>query len=100
MRVQLKLREDSSDRQRKDFLRRLESEVDSLEPLFPNESDEELASLYTLDLDDDASAEALDKLQKEPEVEFAEPEPERQLYLPKEARSASAPRRSSKRASR
>jgi predicted house-cleaning NTP pyrophosphatase (Maf/HAM1 superfamily) len=99
MRVQLKLREASSARERKTFLKRLETEVEHVEPLFPEETDDELASMYVLDLADDAPKDTLTKLAREPEVEFAEPEVSRRLILPEEVRVSSKRKRSRRKSS-
>jgi meiotically up-regulated gene 157 (Mug157) protein len=99
MRVQLKLSEASSTHDRNRFLKRLESEVEHVERLFPEETDDELASLYVLDLADDAPKDTLTKLSREPEVEFAEPEVSRRLILPDGVRVASNRKRSRRKSS-
>jgi hypothetical protein len=49
-------------------------------PLFPDDTDPELASLYVLELPDDEAEEALSKLKRSSAVEFAEPQAERGLH--------------------
>lgn len=77
MKIQLKFREDAAEPER----RRVLDELDRAERLFPDEDDPELATLYVAELADEA---ALDALQQERVIEFAEPEPERHLHLPEE----------------
>jgi hypothetical protein len=49
-------------------------------PLFPDEADPELASLYVLELPDDEAEERLRDLKRSRAVEFAEPQAERGLH--------------------
>jgi hypothetical protein len=49
-------------------------------PLFPDEADPELASLYVLELPDDEAEERLKDLKRSRAVEFAEPQAERGLH--------------------
>jgi hypothetical protein len=49
-------------------------------PLFPDEADPELASLYVVELPDDEAADTLSKLKRSNAVEFAEPQAERRLH--------------------
>lgn len=77
MKIQLKFREDADEGER----RRVLDGLDGAEALFPDEHDPELATLYVAELGDDR---ALDALQRDRAVEFAEPEAERKLHLPEE----------------
>jgi hypothetical protein len=49
-------------------------------PLFPDEDDPELASLYVVELPDEEAEETLTSLQRSSAVEFAEPQAERGLH--------------------
>jgi hypothetical protein len=49
-------------------------------PLFPDEDDPELASLYVVELPDDDAEETLERLKRSSAVEFAEPQAERRLH--------------------
>jgi hypothetical protein len=49
-------------------------------PLFPDEADPELASLYVVELPDDEAEDTLRELKRSSAVEFAEPQAERGLH--------------------
>ena len=49
-------------------------------PLFPDEDDPELASLYVVELPDAEAEETLRSLKRSTAVEFAEPQAERGLH--------------------
>ena len=68
MRIQFKLREGAT------------LDVDGAMPLFPDEDDPELASLYVVELPDDEAEDALDQLKRSSAVEFAERQAERGLH--------------------
>jgi hypothetical protein len=68
VRIQFKLREGAT------------LDVPGAVPLFPDEADPELASLYVVELPDDEAADALSKLKRSTAVEFAEPQAERGLH--------------------
>jgi hypothetical protein len=55
-------------------------DVEGAVPLFPDEDDPELASLYVVELPDDEADAALMKLKRSSAVEFAEPQAERGLH--------------------
>jgi hypothetical protein len=48
--------------------------------LFPDDDDPELASLYVVELPDDAAEDTLRELKRSTAVEFAEPQAERRLH--------------------
>lgn len=68
MKIQFKLREGA------DF------DVEGAVPLFPDDDDPELASLYVVELPDDEAEATLTKLKQSRAVEFAEPQAERGLH--------------------
>ena len=78
MKIRLKIREQSSEDERRIVLDTL---APGAERLFPEEEDPELASLYVAEL---ADTQSLDALKRAKAVEFAEPEAERRLPLPEE----------------
>jgi hypothetical protein len=55
-------------------------DVDGAVPLFPDEDDPELASLYIVELPDEEAESTLEKLKQSSAVEFAEQQPERGLH--------------------
>jgi hypothetical protein len=55
-------------------------DVDGAVPIFPDEDDPELASLYVVELPDDDAEETLERLKRSSAVEFAEPQAERRLH--------------------
>ena len=68
MRIQFKLREGAT------------LDVPGAVPLFPDDADPELASLYVVELPDEVAAETLSELKRSSAVEFAEPQAERGLH--------------------
>lgn len=79
MKLQLKLKDSASDRDRREFLSKLAScGVASVEPVFPGSTDDYLSSLYSIDTGDRGS-DFLHAIQKEDVVEIAEPAVERHL---------------------
>ena len=68
MRIQFKLREGAT------------LDVPGAVPLFPDDPDPELASLYVIELPDGEAADTLDELKRSSAVEFAEPQAERGLH--------------------
>jgi hypothetical protein len=80
MRMQLKFRDGTPERERTAVLEQIKAAKARAEPLFPGESDPELASLYTVEDVPDAGAEALTRsLGAHGAVEFIEPSAERKL---------------------
>jgi hypothetical protein len=81
MRMQLKFRESAPDRSRKEVIETIEDRGKaSVSPLFPGDSDPELASLYAVEGVPDASAKELMELVGEHDaVEFLEPGAQRKL---------------------
>ena len=81
VRLDLKFRESALPEERQrviDEVTRLGAQ--RVEPLFPDESDDELASLYKVEgVPDEGSEELLSTLQNLDPVEFAEPTPKRKL---------------------
>jgi hypothetical protein len=68
VRIQFKLREGAT------------VDVAGAVPLFPDEDDPELASLYVVELPDEDAEETLRELKRSSAVEFAEPQAERRLH--------------------
>lgn len=68
MKIQFKLRQGAA------------LEVEGAVPLFPDEDDPELASLYVVELPDDEAETELKRLKQSTAVEFAEPQAERGLH--------------------
>jgi hypothetical protein len=81
MKLQLKLRQGLPEAERRTALRLAqEAGASSVRPLFPGTTDEELASLYMVDVDSDAAVPRLMKaLRSHKGVEFVEPEVQRKL---------------------
>jgi hypothetical protein len=68
VRIQFKLREGAT------------VDVAGAVPLFPDEDDPELASLYVVELPDEDAEETRRELKRSSAVEFAEPQAERRLH--------------------
>ena len=68
MKIQFKLRDGAT------------LDVPGAVPLFPDEADPELASLYVVELPDDEAEDTLRELKRSSAVEFAEPQAERGLH--------------------
>jgi hypothetical protein len=68
VRIQFKLREGAT------------LDVPGAVPLFPDDADPELASLYVVELPDEEAADTLSELKRSSAVEFAEPQAERGLH--------------------
>jgi hypothetical protein len=94
--VQFKFRDDASSDERDELIAKLEDHgAESVEPLFPDASDDELAALYSaLIAEDQQFGKALRMLKRSKKVEFAEPEVARHLILPVEqaSKNGSQPR--------
>jgi hypothetical protein len=94
--VQFKFRDDASSDERDELIAKLEDNgAESVEPLFPDASDDELAALYSaLIAEDQQFTKALRMLKRSKKVEFAEPEVGRHLIRPVEqsSRNGSQPR--------
>ena len=85
--VQFKFREDTSGSDREELIAKLEdSGAEKVEALFPDASDEELATLYSALVDDGDFSKLVRYLKRSRKVEFAEPESDRRLILPVELR--------------
>jgi hypothetical protein len=84
--LQFKFREGTSSGDREQLIAKLEDKgADNVEPLFPEESDEELATLYSARVGaEDDFDKLLRLLKRSRKVEFAEPELDRRLILPNE----------------
>jgi hypothetical protein len=84
--LQFKFREDTSSDDREQLIATLEDKgAHNVEPLFPEESDEELATLYSARVGAEGDFDKLLRLLKRSrKVEFAEPELDRRLILPPE----------------
>lgn len=82
--VQFKFREDASTHERDALIAKLEDNgAERVEPLFPDAPDDELATLYSVLIDEDPQiSKALRVLKRSKQVEFAEPEAGRRLILP------------------
>jgi isopropylmalate/homocitrate/citramalate synthase len=87
--VQFKFRDDASSDDRQELIAKLEdSGADRVEAIFPDASDDELATLYRALIDDDNHySELMRLLKRSRKVEFAEPEAERHLILPPELKA-------------
>jgi isopropylmalate/homocitrate/citramalate synthase len=87
--VQFKFRDDTSTDDRKALIAKLEdSGADRVEALFPDASDDELATLYlALIHDDNQFSKLMRLLKRSRKVEFAEPEADRRLILPQELKA-------------
>ncbi len=81
MRVEFKFRESAPPGERRNVVTRVaELGAERVEPLFPDEQDPELASLYKADgVPADAVDSLISNLGTDEAVEFAEPTPERKL---------------------
>jgi hypothetical protein len=84
--LRLKLRDDAGDEARDDVVAGLERLGGTVEPLFPGDADPELATLFTVSVDDDSATQAVSLLARSRAVEFAEQEAGRRLILPEELR--------------
>jgi hypothetical protein len=84
--LQFKFREGTSSDDREQLITTLEDKgADTVEPLFPDESDEELATLYSARVGAEGDFDKLLRLLKRSrKVEFAEPQLDRKLILPTE----------------
>jgi hypothetical protein len=84
--LQFKFREGTSNDDREQLIATLEDKgADNVEPLFPDESDEELAALYSARVGAQGDFDKLlHLLKRSRKVEFAEPELDRKLILPTE----------------
>jgi hypothetical protein len=93
--VQFKFREDASSDERDELIAKLEGNgAESVEPLFPDAPDDELAALYSaLIAEDGQFSKALRMLKRSKKVEFAEPEVQRHLIVPVEQTSKNGSRR-------
>jgi hypothetical protein len=93
--LQFKFSDDASGNDRERLIANLEDRgVEKVEPLFPDESDEELAALYSALVSTDADfKKVLRLLKRSSKVEFAEPEVDRHLIAPTEIKRQSASRR-------
>jgi hypothetical protein len=91
--VQFKFREETSNDDRQELIAKLEgSGADKVEALFPDASDEELATLYSALIGEDSNLSKLVRLLKRSrKVEFAEPEADRRLILPVELKGRGHP---------
>ena len=83
--LQFKFREDTSSDDREQLIAKLEDKgADKVEPLFPEASDEELATLYSALVGAKGDFNKLLRLLKRSrKVEFAEPAVDRRLIMPK-----------------
>jgi hypothetical protein len=78
MRMQLKFRDGTSEHERAVVLAQITASTARAEPLFPGESDPELASIYTVEDVPETGAEALTRsVGAHDAVEFIEPSAER-----------------------
>src|SRR2546430_1351520 len=93
--LQFKFRDDVNADDREQLITTLEEKgAEKVEPLFPNESDEELAALYIALVAVDGDLKKLLRLLKRSrKVEFAEPEVDRHLIIPRELKRQAASRR-------
>ena len=90
--LQFKFRGDSTSAARHRVIASLESEgADKVEPIFPGDSDEELATLYSALVDERLVASLLRRLKRSRAIEFAEPEVERTLIRPRELKTNTKP---------
>jgi hypothetical protein len=81
LKIRVKFREQSSEDERRQVL---DSLAPGAEPLFPENDDPQLASIYVAELADPEAASTLAALKRSESVEFAEPEAPRHLHLPEE----------------
>jgi hypothetical protein len=90
--VRFKFREGTSSDERRDLIAKLEQAgADRVEPVFPDASDEELATLYSALIGEDRQrANLLRLLERSRTVEFAEAEADRRLILPVELETRAA----------
>ncbi len=80
MRLEFKFREATPPDRREDVVKQVrELGAASVEPLFPGDSDKELASLYKAEGVPDDATDVVSKIDSLDEVEFAERTPERKL---------------------
>jgi hypothetical protein len=93
--IQFKFRQDASSDERDELIAKLEkSGADTVEPLFPNSQDDELASLHSASVARDRDFGKLMRLLKRSrKIEFVEPTVDRRLLLPIEVRARNASRR-------
>jgi hypothetical protein len=85
VKVQFKFNQKASGAERKQVLDQVQDGEAQVEPLFPDEHDPELSSIFVADLPeeyDDFARRVLALLEESPAVEFAEPEVERKLIRP------------------
>jgi hypothetical protein len=88
--LRLKLREDAGEDARGDVVSGLEQLGATVEPLFPDDADPQLSTLFTVLVDDDHATQAVSLLARSRAVEFAEQEAGRRLILPEELRRRDA----------
>ena len=80
MKLQFKFRRSTSQAARERIIGALDESGASVQPLFPDETDAELAALYTVSVQkEDVARRLLALLNASREVEFAEPEVRRKL---------------------
>lgn len=74
----MRIRPGSNVEERDTLMRRLESEANGIEQLFPDQEDE-LGDLYVVTVDDDIAAGIIVGLQGSPAIDWIEEEPKRHL---------------------
>jgi hypothetical protein len=84
--LRLKLRDDAGEDARGDVVAGVERLGATVEPVFPGETDAELATLFTVTVADDEATQVVSFLARSRAVEFAEQEAGRRLILPEELR--------------
>jgi hypothetical protein len=84
--LRVKLRDEAGDEARGELVAGLERVGATVERLFPDEADPDLATLFTVSVDDDDASQAVTLLARSRAVEFAEQEAGRRLILPEELR--------------
>jgi hypothetical protein len=93
--VQFKFRENTSNNDREQLIAQLgDGGADSIEPVFPDAPDKELAAFYRALISDERQyTKLLRMLKRSTKVEFAEPEATRRLILPIERNPHNGSRR-------
>ncbi|MEK6274333.1 MAG: hypothetical protein AABM30_03255 [Actinomycetota bacterium] len=95
MKYQIKFHENARNTDRQAVLEEVARRRGRVEPLFPDESDVELASLFVANVPAQSNDAVLAILGDSPAVEFVEPEVRRKLIQPngRKTRSKRSPRR-------
>jgi hypothetical protein len=94
MNLQFKFDPSASSNDRQQVLSKLTADGAEVEQIFPDEVDEELASLYTVRVVDDSRfSTLLRRLKRSRKVAYAEAEAERAQHLPQEMTARLAARR-------